>query len=461
MFDPPPPPEREAAPTLSPSEFVRRARDLLERNFARVTLEGEIAHLSKPASGHLYFALKDAAAQVRCALFRNRALFLRFRPAEGMLVQVTGRASLYEGRGEFQLIVDQMAPAGAGVLRQAFEALKAKLAAEGLFDEALKRPLPRLPRRLGLLTSRSGAAVHDVLSVLERRFPLIEVELLPIPVQGAEAAPRARRLIARASASGRYDVLLLTRGGGSADDLACFNDEALARAIRASAIPVVSAIGHEIDFTIADFVADLRAATPSAAAERLVPSRDEFELRLRTLQRRLRDSARRHLREHAQRLDALDARLTLQAPARRLERTRARLRELVARLRRAPRQRFAVLRSGIGVLDRRLVRVSPGVRIAVARGETGRAASALAAGLRRLLERRRARLGELGRALHAVSPLATLERGYAVLIEPATGAVVRSVAGIASGQPLTARLPDGELGLGVLRVAPKADTSGG
>jgi exodeoxyribonuclease VII large subunit len=436
-------------PLLSPSQFVRVARELLEQAFDKVALEGEICNLARPGSGHLYFALKDANAQVRCAMFKNRTLFLRFRPAEGMLVQLSGRASLYEGRGEFQLIVDSMQPAGAGALRQAFEALKAKLAAEGLFDDALKRPLPKLPRRIGLLTSATGAAVHDVLSVLARRFALVEVELLPVPVQGPDAATRIIATLERAGASGRYDLLLLTRGGGSPEDLAAFNHEGLARAIRAAPVPVVAAIGHEVDFTIADFVADLRAATPSAAAERIVPARDQFELRLRHLRRRAADLTVRALRDPSQRLDSTHARLQLQAPGQRLRRARERLTALAARLGRTPQQWLRSRRLAAATLRQRLLFGQPGRRVELARDRVDLALRSCGSAWSHAAGRRRASLASLARALNAISPLATLERGYSISLDPESRRVVRSVEQTAVGQKLLVRLHDGELGLTV------------
>ena len=286
------------APTgevLTPSQLNTLARDLLEGAFPLVWVEGELGNLSRPSSGHLYFTLKDARAQVRCAMFKSRSGWLKFAPREGLRVLARGRLTLYEARGDYQLVLDHMEEAGEGALRRAFEELKARLSAEGLFDAGRKRALPAYVRRLGVITSPSGAAVRDVLSVLARRFPLLEVEILPVPVQGAAAAAQITALLRRAAASGRFDVLLLTRGGGSLEDLWAFNDEQLARAIAASGVPVVSAVGHETDFSLADFAADLRAPTPSAAAELLVPSREDLVRRLRNLEARLAGLQRQRL----------------------------------------------------------------------------------------------------------------------------------------------------------------------
>src|SRR6478752_8866993 len=272
---------------ITPVQLNTLARELLEGAFAQVWVEGEISNFARPASGHVYFTLKDEHAQVRCAMFRAQASRLRFQPRNGMKVLVRGRLTLYEARGEYQLVLEHMEEGGEGALRRAFEELKARLAAEGLFDQARKRPLPRFARHLAVITSARGAAVRDVLTVLSRRWPLLSVDVLPVAVQGATAAAEIRTMLERASASGRYDVILVTRGGGSLEDLWSFNDEALARAIVASLVPVVSAVGHEIDFSLSDFAADLRAATPSAAAELLVPDQAELRTRLTRLRGRL------------------------------------------------------------------------------------------------------------------------------------------------------------------------------
>src|SRR6478609_3894547 len=262
---------RNTRQVLSPVQLNTLARELLEGTFAQVWVEGEISNFARPASGHLYFTLKDEHAQVRCAMFRMKASALRFAPRNGLKVLVRGKLTLYEARGEFQLVLEHMEEAGEGALRRAFEELKARLAAEGLFAAERKRPLPAHVRRLGVITSPSGAAVRDVLSVLARRFPLVEVDVLPVQVQGETAPAQIVAMLQRAARSGRYDTLLLARGGGSLEDLWAFNDERLVRAIAASPIPVVSAIGHETDFSLSDFVADVRAPTPSVAAELLVP----------------------------------------------------------------------------------------------------------------------------------------------------------------------------------------------
>ena len=317
---------------LTPSSLNRLVRDLLGDALPQVWIEGELSNVAKPASGHLYFTLKDSGAQVRCAMFKMKASVLRFRPVDGMQVLLRAKVGLYEPRGEFQLVAEYMEPAGEGALQREFEQLKARLDAEGLFDPARKRALPRYARRIGVVTSATGAAIRDVLSVLARRWPLADVEILPVPVQGREAPPAIVAMLRKASASARYDVLLLTRGGGSLEDLWAFNDEAVARAIHASAVPVVSAVGHEIDFSIADFVADLRAPTPSAAAELLVPDAVAVDRHLRQLQQRLATLQQRRMQGNAQRVDHLLARLQAQRPQARLQRDRERLVHLHRRL---------------------------------------------------------------------------------------------------------------------------------
>jgi exodeoxyribonuclease VII large subunit len=416
---PGPPQGREI---LTPSILVRMARDVLEDSFPLVWIEAEISNLSRPASGHFYFNLKDAQAQVRCAMFRLKAQYLRFRPADGQRVIARGRVSLYEARGEFQLIVEHMEESGEGALLRAFEALKQRLAAEGLFDAARKRRVPVLPRLIGVVTSPTGAAIRDVLNVLARRFPLAIVEVLPVPVQGKEAPPAIAAALRAASKAARHDVLLLTRGGGSIEDLWAFNDEAVARAVHASAVPVISAVGHEIDFTIADLVADLRAPTPSAAAELLVPDAGELRRRLERDRGQLLSTLSRRLRALEQRVDHAQARLRLLHPGVRLRNGRDRLRGLRLRLRaRHPNSRIEGWRERLGALSRRLH-------------------NATAARLR--MSRLRSR--ELARALEAVGPLATLQRGYAILSDTASGEIVRSTVQAPSGARLHARVADGE-----------------
>ena len=435
---------------LTPSQLAAFTRDLLEGSFPLVWVEGEIGNLSRPASGHLYLTLKDARAQLRCAMFKPKSQRLNFRPVDGMQVLVRGRLTLYDARGDLQLVLDHMEQSGEGALRRAYEELKARLAAEGLFDAQHKRALPRHLRRLGVITSPGGAAIRDVLSVLARRFPLLDVDVLPVPVQGAMSAMAIVAMLRAAGASGRYDALLLTRGGGSLEDLWSFNDEALVRAIVAAPLPVVSAIGHEIDFTLADFAADLRAPTPSAAAELLVPDRLELAAALRAHWQRLDAGLRRRHDARAQRVDNAWLRLHALRPHARLQRGATRLADL--------RHRLAMqLRSPLARREDRLVELAARLRLRHPQAALRQRlvdAKASALNLRRgcidSLEQRRLRLSGLARALNAVSPLATLERGYAILLDPANGRVIRATAEVSAGQRVDARLVDGTLPLRVL-----------
>jgi exodeoxyribonuclease VII large subunit len=433
---------------LTPSSLNRLVRDLLGDALPQVWIEGELSNVAKPASGHLYFTLKDSGAQVRCAMFKMKASVLRFRPVDGMQVLLRAKVGLYEPRGEFQLVAEYMEPAGEGALQREFEQLKARLDAEGLFDPARKRALPRYARRIGVVTSATGAAIRDVLSVLARRWPLADVEILPVPVQGREAPPAIVAMLRKASASARYDVLLLTRGGGSLEDLWAFNDEAVARAIHASAVPVVSAVGHEIDFSIADFVADLRAPTPSAAAELLVPDAVAVDRHLRQLQQRLATLQQRRMQGNAQRVDHLLARLQAQRPQARLQRDRERLVHLHRRLLGAMREQQQRRQSQLDRARSRLLGQHPQQRLPLLRPRLGELTQRLRHAIERRLERDRLTLQQAARALHTVSPLATLERGYAILFDEA-GKVLRSTQGVEAGTALRARLADGELGLRV------------
>ena len=449
-------PDDQAAPPrriLTPSTLNRLVRGLLEDALPLVWIEGELSNVARPASGHLYFTLKDSGAQVRCAMFRPKSMALRFKPADGMQVLLRARVGLYEPRGEFQLVAEHMEPAGEGALQREFERLKARLDAEGLFDPARKRPLPRFARRIGVITSATGAAVRDVLSVMARRWPLADVEILPVPVQGREAPPAIVAMLGKASASGRYDVLLLTRGGGSLEDLWAFNDEAVARAVHASAVPVVSAVGHEVDFSIADFVADLRAPTPSAAAELLVPDAQALGRHLRQLQQRLATLQQRRLQGHGQRVDHLLARLQAQRPQARLARDRERLVHLHRRLLGSLREQQQQRQSRVERVHARLLARHPQQRLQLLRRQLAEQAQRLRQSIERRLERDRLTLRQSARALHAVSPLATLERGYAILFD-ADGKVLRSAQGVAADTKLRARLADGEL---PLRVEPDPD----
>ncbi len=434
-------PERDV---YSVSRLNREVRALLERGFGSVWLEAEISNFARPSSGHWYFSLKDAAAQVRCAMFRQRNMLAAFVPRDGQKVLVRARIGLYEPRGEYQLIVDHMEDAGLGALKRQFEELAARLAAEGLFATERKRPLPALPRRIGVITSPTGAAIRDILHVLARRFPAADVLIYPVPVQGAQAAAEITAALVLAGARGECDVLILARGGGSLEDLWAFNDEGLARAIVASPIPVVSGVGHEIDFTIADFASDVRAPTPSAAAEIVVPDHLEWLKTLRSTGARLHQALRRRLGDARERLRWLAGRAALVNPAARLSQQIQRLDDIELRLARAWRQSLSDRRSRLMDCRGRLWQNSPVVRLreAAARHESLRAR--LAAAELQALRIARERLMPLARTLAAVSPLATLDRGYAI-VSRAGGGILRNAADAPPGTLIEARVAHGTL----------------
>ncbi|KRA73085.1 exodeoxyribonuclease [Lysobacter sp. Root667] len=441
---------------LTPSQLNALARNLLEDTFPLIWVEGELGNLSRPSSGHLYMTLKDTRAQVRCAMFKPKSSWLKFVPREGQRVLARGRLTLYEARGDYQLVLDHMEEAGEGALRRAFEELKARLQAEGLFDAERKRPLPRLPARVGVITSPSGAAVRDVLSVLARRFPLIQAEVLPVPVQGEGAAAQITAMLQRAAASDRYDVLVLARGGGSLEDLWAFNDERLARAIAACEVPVVSAIGHETDFSLADFAADVRAPTPSVAAELIVPDREELLRRLRQLDARLRSQQLQRLRQAMQRADRAALRLNALRPQARLDALRRRQAEALRRLSAAWQRRLERERARLRHTDAVLRATHPQRRLAALRERLAVLAPRPRAAVVRQLAHQALRLRGLARSLEAVSPLATVARGYAIL-QREDGHVVRSVLDAAPGDRLSARVQDGRLRLKVEGGEPGGD----
>jgi exodeoxyribonuclease VII large subunit len=410
------------AAAVTVSQLNRQVKKLLDQGMTRLWVEGEISNIVRPASGHLYFTLKDKNAQIRAAFFRQRQRGPTIGLKDGDQVLALGRVSLYEARGDYQLIVEQVEPAGEGALKRQFEVLKKKLAAEGLFDEECKQELPALPRRIGVITSPSGAAIRDIISILGRRFPSIPVTIYPAAVQGEAAPGELMAALDTAVRRDECDVLIIGRGGGSLEDLWAFNDEQLARAIANCPLPVVSAVGHEIDFTIADFVADVRAPTPSGAAEIVVPDRDDWLRAIGSLESRVARLGRRILEERAQTLDWLNRRLLQGSPRQRLSRQHERLREMQRRLAAAMREEF--LRQGprIDSLWRRLATT---VQASVAASKH--------------------RLALSMRSLHSVSPLATLERGYAIIEDAATGKVLMQGSDTTPGSDVRARLAHGEL----------------
>jgi exodeoxyribonuclease VII large subunit len=425
------------------SRLNREARAVLEGEFPLLWVEGEISNLTRPRSGHIYFSLKDEFAQVRCAMFRMRAMNLAFSPRDGTQVLARVRVGLYEPRGDFQLVVDHMEESGDGALRRAFEALKQRLGAEGLFEEARKRPLPALPRCVGVVTSPSGAAIRDILTVLKRRFPSIPVVVYPVAVQGEGAAREIAEAIRLAGRRRECDVLIVGRGGGSLEDLWAFNEEVVARAIHDSPLPVVSAVGHEVDFTIADFVADVRAATPSAAAELLSPDREAWLQRLQRLEGRLAQLQQQQLRHYAQQLHWLGKRL--KHPGRRLQENAQRLDELEMRLLQAQRNLIRHKRARSETLLARLERHSPAARLQQLQQAQRELARRLQQGLRLRLSQLQQRLAAQAHTLETVSPLATLSRGYAIVSSAADDRIVRQADQVQVGDRLRTRLHQGEL----------------
>jgi exodeoxyribonuclease VII large subunit len=432
------------------SRLNREARGLLEAGLPSLWITGELSNLSRPASGHWYFTLKDEDAQVRCAMFRQRNLAVRAAPRDGMQVMLRARVGLYEARGEFQLVVDHLEEAGEGELRRRFEALKLKLAAEGLFDAGRKRVPPRFPRRIGVVTSASGAALRDVLHVLGRRFGAVPVLLYPVPVQGAGAAHEIAAMLALADRRREVDVLLLVRGGGSLEDLWAFNDEYLARAIAALGLPVITGIGHEVDFTIADFVADVRAPTPSAAAELAVPDASAWRATVESAAARLASAAVRALGRRGSAMADAARRLGRLHPAQALRERMQRLDELQVRALAAIRRASTGRRDRLRRVVAELAAAAPASRIAALRQRTTHAALRLAPSIGQGLRLARGRLQAALQTLHATSPIATLGRGYAIVTRAADGVVLRDPDGAPPGTDIDARLARGTLRARVL-----------
>jgi exodeoxyribonuclease VII large subunit len=453
---PNPAPPREI---LSISQLNREARTLLERGLGSVWLEGEISNLARPASGHWYFSLKDAGAQVRCAMFRTRSQLVRFPVRDGAQVLARGRVSLYEPRGEFQVVIEHLEEAGEGALRRRFEELKLKLQAEGLFDASRKTPAPTLPRRIGVVTSPTGAALRDILHILRRRFPAIPVLVYPVSVQGESAPREIVQALRLAAVRAECDVLILARGGGSLEDLLAFNDEGVARAIVACPIPIICGVGHETDFTIADFVADERAPTPSGAAERAVPDRAEFLRALAVLQRHVASAMQRRLLSLHQSLHQAERGLARCHPGTRLRQHAQRLDELELRLQRCVKARLQQSRVRLASARALLARSSPVNRLAQAQARLQAAQSTLGVAMRRRLRDAHARWDRSLRTLHAVSPLATLQRGYAIVLDD-SGAVLTNAARVTPGTPVTARLAQGSLRATVVDVFDTGDRVG-
>jgi len=433
-------PRRAPAP-LSVTQLTDLVRGALDQEIGRVLVAGEISNLRAAGSGHVYFTLKDDRSQLRCVMFRSAAQLLVFRPADGQQVVVRGRVDLYQERGDLQLYVDTLEPQGRGALQLAFEQLKARLAAEGLFDERRKRPLPYFPARIGIATALSGAALHDILVILRARCPALHVVVRPVRVQGVGSADDICQAIADLNALRGLEVLIVGRGGGSLEDLWSFNEESVARAIAASRVPIVSAVGHEVDFTIADFVADRRAPTPTAAAELVVPRLADLRALVARGERALASALARRSTHERRHLEKLAARL--RDPRRRIEDLRAAGDALAARLPSAMRRRLAVARTRVEASAHRLAIQHPGGRAAALHGTVDAFRHRLDLAGRRAVEAAAERLARASAALDGLSPLAVLGRGYSLVRTVPGGAIVRSAASVAVGDELDIRFAEG------------------
>jgi exodeoxyribonuclease VII large subunit len=434
-------PERRS---LTVSELTARIRDLLARNFIDVLVEGEISNCREAQSGHIYFTLKDQKAQVKCVWFRQQMRGIEFRPEDGLKVTVRGSIGVYEQRGEYQIYVETMDPAGRGALQLAFEQLKRKLESEGLFDPAHKKALPRLPSRIGLITSPKGAAVRDVIRILRRRFPNVHVLLVPVRVQGEGAAGEIARAVRFFNQRQNVDVLIATRGGGSLEDLWAFNEEVVARAIFDSQIPVISGVGHETDFTIADFVADVRASTPSAAAEIVVQTRREFDKHIVSLRDALVEQLRYRILILSRRVHELGARRGFRRPLDLLRQRRQRSDEMTSRLAQGLRGRLEQSRRRFTLAHLRIARFDFRSRIAAVRLRLEKRGAELGVRAERLLRARHERIERLHLQLQERSPLKVLERGYAIATD-AAGNVLRSSEQVAVGDGVAIQLHRGKL----------------
>jgi exodeoxyribonuclease VII large subunit len=437
---------------ISVSQLNRRVKTLIEQGMARLWVEGEISNLSRPASGHIYLSLKDDSAQVSAAWFRQRQRAPAIGFKNGDRVLAYGRVSLYEARGNYQLIIEALEPAGEGVLKRRFDALKAKLAAEGLFDEDRKRVLPKLPNLIGVITSPSGAAVRDVLSVLKRRFPAVPVIIYPAAVQGDAAPGELIDALSTAVERKECDVLILCRGGGSLEDLWAFNDEQLARKIADCPLPIISAVGHEVDFTISDFVADVRAPTPSGAAEMIVPSQSDWQRQIAGIATRIARVGQRKLEDRAQELDWLGKRLVASSPAATLQRQRDGLREQSGRLSSSIREQIFQRRYQLQVASSELMKLSPALSVQRSIGQLNQLRQRLRSATEGKVAGASHKIALLGRALHSVSPLATLDRGYAIVKSEDSDAILMDTRNVKQGDDVRTRLARGEFTATVKKV---------
>ncbi|MFQ3229292.1 MAG: exodeoxyribonuclease VII large subunit [Reinekea sp.] len=434
---------------LTVFQLNRQVKQLLESQYPMVPVQGEISTLSKPASGHIYFTLKDSQAQIRCAMFKGSLAKNTYKPVAGDEVLVYGRLSLYEGRGDYQLIVSSMQPRGEGALQAAFFQLKEKLSKEGLFDLAVKKSLPPVIRTVGLVTSSTGAALHDVISVLNRRFPLIKLILYPSQVQGAEATATIVNAIETANRRNEVDVLVVGRGGGSLEDLWCFNTEAVARAIYASNLPVISAVGHEVDTSISDYVADVRAATPSQAAEMVSPDQFELMQRFDLIEQRLKQLMPFIIGQQSKALDQLRKRL--RSPLSIVSGWRTALDKLSNQHHSAINRQIKQKSERLTVLESRLNRASPALKIAADQKQLITTVKRLNQAALSSLQPKQSRFAQLLAKLNLLSPLSTLERGYSITLS-ANSTVITDASEVKTGDQLETRLQNGTLTSTVTKI---------
>jgi len=430
---------------LNVSELNAEVSLLLNQSFPLLWVEGEISNFSRPASGHFYFSLKDSKAQIRCAMFRNRNQQLDLIPKNGLKVLVRGRVGLYQARGEFQLIAEHMEDAGVGFLQQQFEALKEKLAVKGWFDSRFKKQLPTFPNKIGIISSPTGAALHDILNVLKRRCPQIPILIYPVAVQGVQAAIQLESVLRQANTSKQCDVLIIARGGGSIEDLAAFNDEHLARALYETEIPIVTGIGHEIDFTIADFIADQRAPTPSAAAELVSPNNLHLKVTLQRLEQKMRREFKLVIQQKTQQFKGLSQRLHQQNPAYRLQQQRQGLDKLKIRLKQQIQWQLRNKQNAMRVLSKQLQTNSPQRLIVHKQQQLMQNITLLQHAIYADISRKRSRFALQLTKLNTINPLTTLERGYAIIRDEKKQTVISSVSQLRVGDKLNIKVKDGEV----------------
>ena len=436
--------EPSPAKIYSISELNRIVRGLLETRLADIWISGEITNFSRPASGHWYFTLKDDNAQIRCAMFRNRNRYLRLEPGNGIKVQAMGRVSLYEPRGDYQFIVEEIETAGEGALQRAFERLKQRLWEEGLFDERYKKPLPALPRKVGVITSPTGAAIRDILNVLKRRYPLLDVIIYPVPVQGADAAPQIAQMIEYANSRQECDLLLLSRGGGSIEDLWAFNEEEVARAIFACEMPLITGVGHEIDFTIAEFVSDVRAPTPSAAAELITPSREDLQDKLEKMTGTLKSSQSLRINQASKNLQWLKKTLNFHHPREHIQRQAQQVDDFQRRLINSIPGQQQRRRDRVVIATHMLVQYSPAEILTGIKAKHSHLQDRFSRSTQIHLISLQQQLDNIHTRLSLLNPMATLERGYAIIHELQSGRVIKGIEQLKKGDKISGNVINGE-----------------